>query len=334
MKADLKERNMPSNYISYYDYHQPCCRLSLREVLDRVADTPKNKNYLLKYSCLDQISTELRYNQFEMYHEMMEKYLARHSAAAIRYLIFTGDDYYTNSGMSVPYYLIGKYGLKNASLIALNQGCSGTPQGIQLADHILKSDPQAQVMIISLSKVHSIEARYTWPTVTGDGAGMMVLGREGFLKVCDCLSWSDGTVSLVRCSSGGSAGEMDHWARENLLLRNIKQVILTLLKRNHLSMQDIHKFVPQSIHYLLYRMYAKSFRVKIDRLFLDNIPDGGHLGDVDSIRNLSDAVFKYHETAGDKYLLFTLGDLGDNFSYHAILLESCSKNAKGVTTHG
>ncbi len=96
--------------------------------------------------------------------------------------------------------------------------------------------------------------------------------------------------------------------RENLLMLNVKRMILDLLQRNNLSVNDIHKYVPQTIHYLLYRMYAKSINVKLDRFFLDNIPKGGHLGDVDSIRNLKDAFLKYNETKGSKYMLFTLGD--------------------------
>jgi 3-oxoacyl-[acyl-carrier-protein] synthase-3 len=314
---------MRYSHISYLDYHKPCYKLSVNEVLEKVDDTEKNKNYILKYSNLDEITIELRYNQFEMYDEMMEKYFESHSADEIRYLIFTGKDYFTNSGMSVPYYLVGKYRLKNAGIIALNQGCSGTPQGIELADHIIKADPQKKVMIVSLSKIGSIEERYEWPSVNGDAAGIMVLGSEGFLRILDCYSWSDGAVSLERCTNRAKEPEMDLMKRENLLMLNVKKMILGLLERNNLGVNDIHKFVPQSIHYLLYRMYAKSINVKLDRFFLDNIPSGGHLGDVDSTRNLKDAFLKYNKTEGSKYLLFTLGDLGDNFSYNAVLMESC-----------
>ncbi len=314
---------MQNSHISYLDYHKPCYKLSVNEVLDKVTDTEKNKNYILKYSNLDEISIELRYNQFEMYDEMMERYFASHSTDEIRYLIFTGKDYFTNSGMSVPYYLVGKYRLKNTSIIALNQGCSGTPQGIELADHIIKADSSKKVMIVSLSKVGNIEERYEWPSVNGDAAGIMVLGSEGFLRILDCYSWSDGGVSLERCTNKGKEPEMDLMKRENLLMLNVKRMILDLLKRNNLSVNDIHKYVPQTIHYLLYRMYAKSINVKLDRFFLDNIPKGGHLGDVDSIRNLKDAFLKYNETKGSKYMLFTLGDIGDNFSYNAVLMESC-----------
>jgi hypothetical protein len=314
---------MPASYINYYDYYKPCFQISLSEVLDRINDTEQKKKYLLKYSNLDKIAVELGYNQFEMYDEMMEKYFALHNSDDIKYLIFTGKDYFTNSGISVPYYLIGKYRLKNVNLIALNQGCSGTPQAIRLADHIIKSTPEAKVLIVSLSKMNNIEERYGWPTIYGDGAGMMVLGSDGFLKISDCVSWSDGATSLERYINLGKIGEVDLMRQENLLMRNTKKMICNLLERNQLSVRDIKKYIPQSIHHLLYRMYAKRINVKIDKFFLENLPDGGHLGDVDSIRNLKDAVLKYNEKAGDQYLLFTLGELGDNYTYNTILLESC-----------
>lgn len=312
---------MLSSYISYLDYHKPYDAVSMHEVVERSNDTPKNKNYILKYSQLDTITTECWYNQFEMYSEIMEKYVAAHPPEEIRYLIFTGDNYYTDSGMSVPYYLIGKYGLKNASLIALNQGCSGTPQAIQLADYIVKTEPHSKVLIAALSKVRQLEKRYCWPTITGDGAGIMVVGREGFLKVCDSCGWSDGSASRERCSGPENMKEIDYMSRESLLLRNIKRIVQGLLTRNNLKLNDVDRFIPQNIHYLLYRMYAKSFNVKHERFFLDNIPNGGHWGDVDSIRNLRDVFLQSNEPDG-KYLLFTLGDLGDNYSYHAILLEA------------
>jgi len=314
---------MQSCYISYIDYHKPCYKLLVDEVLTKTDDSEKNKNYIKKYGNFDEIAIELRYNQFEMFDEMMEKYFAFNDPAEIRFLIFTGKEYFVNSGMSVPYYLIGKYGMKNASLIALNQGCTGTPQGIQLADCIIKADSKTKVMIASLSRISSIAERYDWPTINGDGAGMMVLGREGFLRVLDSYSWSDGAVSLERCANNGQKIQEDLMQREKLLMMNVKKMILKVLERNKICMKDIYQFIPQNVHHLLYRMYAKSINVKLDKFFLENIPKGGHIGDVDSVRNLKDVILKHNKNAGLKYLLFTLGDLGGNFSYYAVLLESC-----------
>ncbi|HEX9060686.1 MAG TPA: 3-oxoacyl-[acyl-carrier-protein] synthase III C-terminal domain-containing protein [Clostridia bacterium] len=314
---------MPFSYVSYYDYHKPCYKLMVNEVLDSINDTPKNKNYILKYSNLNEIAIELRYNQFEMYDEMMEKYFESHNPLDIKFLIFTGRDYFTNNAMSVPYYLIGKYGLKNASLIALNQGCSGTPQGMNIARHIIKSDPEAKVMLVSLSKMGSIEERYVWPTINGDGAGMMVMESEGFLKIVDITSCSDGMVSFERCNKNRTDHEEDVLKRENLNMFNVKKVILELLEHNNLSTDDINIFIPQNLNHLLCRMYAKGINVKPDKVFLENIPYGGHLGDVDSTRNLKDAVSRYNEKTGTRFLLFTLGEVGQNYTYNSVLLESC-----------
>jgi hypothetical protein len=44
----------------------------------------------------------------------------------------TEKDYFTNSGMSVPYYLVGKYRLKNAGIIALNQAAPEHLKGSSL----------------------------------------------------------------------------------------------------------------------------------------------------------------------------------------------------------
>ena len=92
-------------------------------------------------------------------------------------------------------------------------------------------------------------------------------------------------VSLERCFPKEKTVEMDFIMRERLLIGNIKKLVVNLLERNNLKRNDIRKFIPQNVYYLFYRLYAKSFNVKLEKFFLDNIAAGGHLGDVDSIRN-------------------------------------------------
>lgn len=314
---------MPFSYINYYDYYKPSYNISVNEILNEINDTQKNKNYISKYSNLDEISLELKLNQFEMYTKMMEKYFSSHNPEDIKYLIFTGENYFINSGMSVPYYLLGKYGLKNATIIAIDQFCTGTPQAMQIADCMIKSNPKIKVMIVSLSRKNNIQDRYNWPTIIGDGAGIMVLGSEGFLKIIDYNSWSDGSVSLKRCTNFMNTEMKIPPKRLNIIMLNNRKTVLDLLMNNNLNVNDIHMFIPLNVHHLIYRMHAKALKVGINKFFLDNIPCGGHLGDVDSIRNLKDAIAKYHGNSNSKYVLFTLGDSGGNISYNAVLIESC-----------
>jgi 3-oxoacyl-[acyl-carrier-protein] synthase III len=310
---------MVSSYINYIDYHKPCYKLTVAEVLECVDDIEKNKLYISKYSNFDEIAIELRYNQFEMYDEMMEKYFLSNNPNDINFLIFTGRNYFVNNSMSVPHYLIGKYKMKNASLICLNQSCSGTPQGINLANQLLKANPVAKVMIVSLSKYRNIEERYGWPVINGDAAGMMVIASKGNIKILDCNAYSDGNLSVERCRKNEGNLKIDDAKKANYL----KKIVLSTLEKNKVNIEDIQKFIVQNLHYFFHKLNAESININIEKLFLENIPRGAHLGDVDSIINIKDVISRYNKAKGSKYLLFTTGSLAGNITYNTVLMESC-----------
>lgn len=309
---------MNDSYIYYYDYYIPYYRVKINEILDQIEDSEKNKKYISKFGNYDEISIESKYNQFEMYHGMLDRYFLDNSTDDIKFLIFTGENCFANNGMSLPHYLIGKYNLKNASIICLNQDCSGTPQGINIANSILKSNlnRNRKIMIVSLSKCRNVKARYEWPSVSGDAAAIMILGKEGFLKIIDCDAFSDGDLSLRRCLENKVGSNID-FINE---VKNFKVVVKKTIENNNLKMEDISIIIVQNVHYLYHKLIARSLNVKIEKLFLDNLSKGGHLGDVDFIRNLKDAVLKYKDN-NSKFLAAAVGELGGNITYSTVLME-------------
>jgi 3-oxoacyl-[acyl-carrier-protein] synthase III len=309
------------SYISYYDYYKPEESLSALTILNQVGVATKVKNHLINQGNLRQIAVETELTPHEMLGNLIEKYMQTHMVEDIQYLIFTGDDYWINSSISVPYYLIVKYGMKNATVLALNQGCAGTLHALHLADNLVRNNLRTKVLIAAVSKIDGVKNRYAHPTLLGDGAGILVVEKSGSLKVLDCLMMSDGTNSYENYTHAGQDFETNWFLREQELNLNLNRILTGIIRRNGLKVEEVRLFVPQSINYLTYKMHYQKMNVKGDKFFLRNIPDGGHLGDVDTIRNLKDALTGSPMRKGEKLLPFSLGEVGGNFNFIANLIE-------------
>lgn len=309
-------------YVEYLDYYKPENSIPVNVVLDKIDYEQKNRlNYVIKYSKINNVAVENRFNYLEMCEPMIEKYFNQNNPEDIDFLIFSGKEYFVNNGISLPYYFISKFGMKNAGMIALNQGCSGTPQAMELARYMIGANPKLKIMLVSLCLVENEWERYEWPTVMGDGAAMMVMGNNGFLKILDCLHLSDGSMSLERYKKLCEPVQANILEWELDVMKKAKAKIRDILAKNNMTKDDMALFITQNVHYLLLRMQAKNINIKMDKIFSDNMYNGGHLGDVDSIRNLKDAVEKYNGKKGERLLMYILGEMGDNFNIYTILLE-------------
>jgi 3-oxoacyl-[acyl-carrier-protein] synthase-3 len=149
----------------------------------------------------------------------------------------------------------------------------------------------------------------------------MVLGGKGSFQIMGCHTFSDGTLCYQRYLHQGAAYEENLMEQEKLIMQNLKKTLLALLEKTQTSLPEVALFIPQSINHFVYRVHAKNLKVPVRKFFLSNIPKGGHLGDVDSTRNFKDAVDTGRVAPGDRFVLFSLGELGDSFNFAGILIK-------------
>ena len=318
---------MISSYIEYVDYYLPDNTVNVKDILDESEISESKKNHILKCGNFDRICVEDRLNCYEMCEGLMQNCLTHYSGEKIKFLLFSGNARFVNNGISVPYYIVGKYNLKNTSIISINQGCASALHALKIADLLVKEDKDAKIIIASLWKAENYKERLVATTVIGDGACVKVVGSgSGMLKIIDSRSRSDGSTTLRRYLELGVAdkvqpGFMDV---EKNIVRNLKKLIFDLLRNNSLSIDDIALFIPQNVNHILYRLYAQNINVGIDRFFLENIPKHGHIGDADTAINLKDAISIGRIKHKDKIIMFSIGEVGGNFNYAAVLLECCN----------
>ncbi len=101
-----------------------------------------------------------------------------------------------------------------------------------------------------------------------------------------------------------------------------------VLEKKNVKITDLLKIIPQNINAFAYeKLYTSLLKIDKSLFFLKNIPNGGHLGDVDLIRNLTDyfVELELQEPSLDEsetILLYGMGGPeGKDKNYHAILLE-------------
>ncbi len=112
--------------------------------------------------------------------------------------------------------LINKLGIKNKKIMAIdvNAACSGFVNGLQLAQYIACSDPNALILVVS-SEIMTSKCDWTDRSTCilfGDGAGAILISQQlppnyhGFTaKIKDILINSDGSYShLLTVKAGGT----------------------------------------------------------------------------------------------------------------------------------
>ncbi|MBB6715556.1 3-oxoacyl-[acyl-carrier-protein] synthase III C-terminal domain-containing protein [Clostridium gasigenes] len=303
------------SYISYLDYYIPETYVQAEEILKEVNAESINVNYLLNQGKIKNISIENNLNEHEMLFKLLDKYSSNNSTNDFDAIIFQGADKNICNEMSIPYVIIEKYNMNKATVFALNQECSATIQGIEIANGLINSKKANKILVASVCMAKNSQERYEPPCIIGDGASLVVIENQGDIKILDSFSKSDG-----KCSYNTYMNIPFERSQKEISI-NIKNTILTLLENNNLTSDDIKMIVPQNVNKVLYKLHAKLLKVSIEKFFLRNIPFGGHIGDVDVIRNLKDITDEKLLLKNDKVVLLAMGLTAINENYASILIE-------------
>jgi len=145
---------------------------------------------------------------------------------------------------------------------------------------------------------------------------------EGKLKIIGSTTQSDGTNSYNKINNIDS--ELDALTIAKTGSKTMKKV----LEQENIKITDLLKIIPQNINAFAYeKLYTSLLKIDKNLFFLKNIPNGGHLGDVDLIRNLTDyfGELEFQQLPlkeCENILLYGMGGPeGKDKNYHAILLK-------------
>ncbi len=268
----------------------------------------------------ESVCIETEKNEIQMLDVLLKRFFEKCSVELqdITQIIFTSPDNWSRKGVYIPYYLQENYGLQKASITGMVQECVTTLQTIQYAYALVNSGLARNVLIVSVCYGREMEDRYTGTTVVGDGASIVLVGNENYkCKISGCNSISDGRYSFYKYNNlVPKVGGLE-------IAKKGVEFISDLLKANNLTVDDLVKIIPQNINYSEYHMYSQYMSISIDKFFTTNISKGGHLAEVDSIRNYTDFCRDTSFSGTGKVLMYGSGTIGEGMDavYNGVILD-------------
>lgn len=268
---------------------------------------------LLKYSMgVEYLYEADRKMEVDYFTDLLNKYftLPENSPEDIDLIIYSrgnsvsiGDpwDYTDGECINVPYFIQDKFAIKNAQVFNLEQECSGTLAAINIADAFITSGKMKKVLVLSANFFENPLKRLMGGMIlVSDGVGIMeIVKRDKGLTVLDFISRTNGKYSkVVELSKPENFGQV---------VETGVNMIKTLLNNNGLSMDQISLIITQNISKNSWNYYCQMLECSKDIVFLENFSDGGHMGDVDIIRNLNTIIDKDRLQPGEYAVIYGLG---------------------------
>jgi 3-oxoacyl-[acyl-carrier-protein] synthase-3 len=109
---------------------------------------------------------------------------------------------------------------------------------------------------------------------------MEISASDSGLAIVDFVGTTDGGITMVKDFKKGDIPAV--------IVNVGAELIKSLVKKNHLTLKDIALIIPQNISASGWNFYCQMLEFPKERVFLDNFDDGGHMGDVDIIRNITE----------------------------------------------
>ena len=310
---------LPSTYVTTSDYFSSLPDFSLPSGFDDM------DSYCATYEKQKRITgiyVEQERQEIEVFEGLLDKFFENSLVKPedIDIIIYTKGVRLHEKNVNVPYYVQKKYGLTNAIVFNVDQTCGASLMSIHIAELMIRSSRYRSALILSSSFIDNIEDRDVRLTLISDGAGILFVDKQPLLmKIKDFFSRTTGSYSF----SIDSFTKRENYKELVKYLQNGARTMQELLHRNALDFDSIKLVSPQNTTYSGWEIYASLLKVGINKIFLENIPKGAHMGDVDTIRNITDI------TAGNllspKELIIAYG-LGWGTSWNACLLEMQEHN--------
>ncbi|MDF2801158.1 MAG: hypothetical protein K0S61_1061 [Anaerocolumna sp.] len=243
-------------------------------------------NYISQMSQCNTIVYDEKESHVMVYESLIENFLENTKVDPndIIGLFFTDIYNFKNDGINIPFYIQHKYKMECTTVVSLNQQCSGTLAAMKLSSSLLENTEDKYVIILTSCFMDNFTDRYHGDCLIGDGAGIVVVSNKNY-------------VYKIRGSSLKSYGELSYrkQIKDNVKINNIKlaqkykQAMEEAVTNSGIMMDEIDKIICQNTNYYFNtNVMLKLLKINKNIVFMENKEYGGHIGDVDIVRNLKD----------------------------------------------
>lgn len=321
--------------IKYMDYFIPSTKITVDEVLelnkDKLSGSGKSFNEFLKefkeQSRLDKISV---FNPDEnlavIVSGMIDKLFSTTGIkpTEIKYFV-CGNPALMGGNVSVVHYIHKKFKLEKAVILPLFQPCASTIIAMGLSEKLLntKTEEKEYILVISANRMNDIKSRYLGFTILGDGLSVALIeNKPGNVNISDWNSFNYGASSYEKVENSDTVPDV--FQLKSNIIRNGVVFLQRSLEKNDINTKDIDIIInPNTFYDVWHKTYSTLLNIEPNKFYLENIPDGGHINDVDLIRNTKDYIDRNMKDNNKMKVLIYAIDLVSSLdlNYHLISLD-------------
>lgn len=313
--------------VTYSDYWLPPTRIAVSEFVGAIDYPAEDKLSLTRTLSdtlgFDGVRVDDRARAAERFSLLLERYFAatRTPPGDIGYLIctrgasVTSGDPWSKDGhacINVPYFLHRKFGLK-AEIFNVEQECSGSLIAIKIGAALLAEQGAKKLLLLSSNYFEDMDKRLMADMIlVSDGLGLMEISAQGDgLQIIDHAAMTDGGISKVL--------DFNVEANFRTMIEAGCAIIREVTSRNGIALADVALIIPQNISEATWHFYCHTLQISPGKVFLENCGGPGHLGDVDIIRNITDARRRGRLKPGDYAIIY---GVGTGSSWNAVLVRA------------
>ncbi len=308
--------------IIYSDYYSPSTTVHVKEILgdiktldipDHFSDKDTYIDKFIESSGIKRITFEVDASLIEIFTQQLTTLFneTKIKPEQIKNLIFTSyKNYKVSRDVSVPAYLLEKFNLSQASFMLVYQQCASTIRAIEIAKGFHEKDKECYSLILSPSLYRSLEERVTSITICGDGAGVLLVGKDnttGVFEMLESAGISCGAPSIASRKWNLGARKKEEKMKANIKLNaDYKKLIESVFKKQNININDIEIFLFQSVSLSYCNFLSTVLGIPKNKIYPIDFSHGGHWSDTDFIRNYTDVIKKFKFRQGD-YMLSLFG---------------------------
>ncbi len=318
-------------YIKYIDYYLPESYITIDDVFSSLDNESFERKNIDKDTFCSKFKKETKLNKISTFKNeddlasivsgMIDKLLkeTKINPQEIDYLVCGNEVLLRHNNTSIIHYVQKAFNMDKSTIIPLLQPCAASLFAMGLSRSLLNEEKK-NMLILTACKWESAEDRFIDFTVRGDGIGLILVGSDtGILKIADWNSCNLGNPSYNKIENNAQSQDF----RSDMINRGVAFFDETLRKFN-LEKDEIGKVIPPNVrHDVYYDVYSHYLKMNPKVFYLDNVPDGGHICDIDIIRNLKDYMKSKKKVKNQNIILYTPDvEKTLDVNYHLVLLKN------------
>lgn len=286
--------------IRYLDYYIPDNWIDVEEILKLNKDHPsiqgRNLDEVIRdfkeTTHLQKISVFIEEKSiYQIVEKMVQKMLAETGIdpEKITYLV-CGNLALMEGEISVVHYLHQKFHMENAVILPIIQPCVSSLIAMGMANKLLGDTKEEYMLIISARRCLNLKERYVGFSIMGDGLSLALIeNKESKITIENWNATNNGRISFEKVKGGGAFQNVA--AMQKHIMSNGIRFIGECLEQFQTSYDEIEKILNVNTNYEVWHtIYPNLLGIEEGKFYTDNINFGGHLNDVDYIRNIKDYV--------------------------------------------